>query len=183
MNVFYIGVENPVSISVPGYGSDKITASISSGSISGSNGKYIVKVTTVGKTNVTVSAKGDDGKPKSFPPKEFRIKRVPDPIAKVGNSSGGKVPAAQFKVQRGVLAVLENFDFELKFNVIGFEMTYAAKRQDLVSKVAKGPSFTPEMLDYLQKAKPGDTFYFDDIRVQGPDGATRKLPSIVFQLI
>ncbi|MDX2003108.1 MAG: GldM family protein [Chitinophagales bacterium] len=184
MNVFYIGVENPVSISVPGYGSDKITASLTkSGSISGSGGKYIVKVTAPGETEVVVSAKGDDGKMKSFPGKKFRIKRVPDPIAKVGNSPGGKIPANQFKVQKGVNAVLENFDFELKFKVISFDMTYAAKRQDLITKSSKSPNFTPEMLDYLSKAKPGDVFYIDDIRVQGPDGATRKLPSIVFQLI
>ena len=185
MNVFYIGVDNPVSISVPGYGSDKISASLTkSGSITPKgSGSYTVKVTAPGETEVVVTAKGDDGKPKSFQPKKFRIKRVPDPIAKVGNSPGGKIPAAQFKVQRGVLAVLENFDFELKFNVVGFEMTYAAKRQDAKVSKGSGPGFTSEMLDQLAKAKPGDTFYLDEIRVQGPDGATRKLPSIVFQLI
>lgn len=185
MNVFYIGVDNPVSISVPGYGSDKVSATMNgNGTITkSSGGGYIVKVTTPGKTSVVVSVKGEDGKTKSFPGKEFRIKRVPDPVAKVGNSPGGKIPAAQFKVQRGVLAVLENFDFELKFNVVGFEMTYAAKRQDLITKSAKGPAFTSDMEEFLKRAKPGDVFYLDEIRVQGPDGQTRKLPSIVFQLI
>src|SRR5690606_13420847 len=113
----------------------------------------------------------------------FRIKRIPDPIAKVGNLDGGKVPAARFKVQRGILAVLENFNFDLQFEVISFELTYAAKRQDLVVQKTTGPSFTSEMLELLNKAKPGDVFYVDEIIVRGPDKTNRKLPSIAFSLI
>jgi hypothetical protein len=34
-----------------------------------------------------------------------------------------------------------------------------------------------------REAIPGDVFYFDDIKAKGPDGTTRKLPSIAFKLI
>jgi HSP20 family molecular chaperone IbpA len=44
MNIFYIGVDNPVSVAVPGVLSDKLKVTISEGSISGSNGKYTVNV-------------------------------------------------------------------------------------------------------------------------------------------
>jgi gliding motility-associated protein GldM len=185
MNVFYIGVDNPVSISVPGFPAEKVTASISSGTIAsaGAGGKYTVKVTQPGKANVTVSAKQLDGSTKAMGAVEFRVKRVPDPIAKIADQPGGSISASKFKVQRGMIAVLENFDFDIRFQIVGFEMTYGAKRQDLVSARTNAPLFDSKMLDFINRAKPGDVFYFDDIKAKGPDGTTRKLPSIAFKLI
>jgi gliding motility-associated protein GldM len=183
MNVFYIGVDNPVSVSVPGFAAEKVQASISNGTITGSNGKFVVKVTQPGKANVTVTAKQPDGNSKAMGAVEFRVKRVPDPIAKIGDQAGGSVSASKFKVQRGIIAALDNFDFDIKFQIVGFEMTYGAKRQDLVTARVNGPLFDSKMLDFLSRSKPGDTFYFDDIKAKGPDGTTRKLPSIAFKLI
>jgi gliding motility-associated protein GldM len=184
MNVFYIGVDNPVTISVTGMTSDKVNASLSNGTIKKTSGSsYIVNVTTVGSTNVVVSGAGGDGKTKQLDTKEFRVKRVPDPIAKVGASAGGKVPAAQFKVQRGVIADLADFVFDVKFQVVSFELTYAAKRQDLITKKATSGAFTSEMLELLNRSQPGDVFYLDEVRVKGPDGQIRKLPSIAYTLI
>lgn len=182
MNVFYIGVDNPVSISVPGFAAEKVTASISTGTITGSNGKYIVKVTQPGKANVTVSAKQPDGSSKSMGAVEFRVKRVPDPVAKVGGVPGGSIGVSKMKVQQGIVAELENFDFDIRFKIVGFNMTFAAKRQDLVEARVTGPLFDSKCKEFLNKAKPGDMIYFDEIRAQGPDGTTRKLPSIAFKL-
>lgn len=188
MNVFYIGVDNPVSISVPGFPAERITATLNkNGTLKMDKpGHFIANVTTVdlkGETEVVVSAKMQDGTVKPMGSKAFRVKRVPDPVAKVGNEKGGSVKAATFKVQRGMLADLENFDFDVRFAVVSFEMTYAAARQDLLTATADGPLFTQKMLDYLSKGKPGDVFYFDKIKVKGPDQVIRSLPGIVFKLI
>ena len=62
MNVFYIGVDNPVDISVPGIPSNKLAPSMDQGSISPDPaGGYKVKVTKAGKCNISVSAKIDGG--------------------------------------------------------------------------------------------------------------------------
>src|SRR5690606_37362328 len=60
MNVFYIGVANPISISAPGIPKENLRVSISGGSISGSAGTYSVKVTNPGKATVTVAATIDN---------------------------------------------------------------------------------------------------------------------------
>jgi len=85
-------------------------------------------------------------------------------------------------VNRGLIAELENFDFDIRFNIVSFEMTFAAARQDLLTDVATGPLFSSKMKEFMKRAKPGDVFYFDKIRAKGPDGTTRKLPSIVFKM-
>ena len=78
MNVFYIGVPNPVTIN-SGTGWDKTHVSITSGNLtpSGGPGKFIVNVKEIGKTTININA---DGKNSSY---DFRIKRIPDPILKV----------------------------------------------------------------------------------------------------
>jgi gliding motility-associated protein GldM len=186
MNVFYIGVENPVTISVTGMTSDKVNASLSGGmgKITKKTGsEYVVTVDKVGETDVVVSGVGADGKSKQLDSKKFRVKRVPDPVAKVGTLAGGKVATATFKVQRGVIADLADFVFDVRFAVVSFELTYAAKRQDLIIEKATSGAFTSKMLELMSRAKPGDTFYLDEVRVKGPDNQIRKLPSASYSLI
>jgi hypothetical protein len=72
MNVFYIGVDNPITIS-SGSGWDKTTVSMTGGTLSGSLGNRTVRVTTPGKASISVTA---DGKTTPF---EFRVKEIPNP--------------------------------------------------------------------------------------------------------
>ena len=59
MNVFYIGVDNPVTIS-SGTGWDKTNVSMTGGTLTsaGGPGKYIVRVSYLGKASITVNADG-----------------------------------------------------------------------------------------------------------------------------
>src|SRR5690606_11004267 len=76
MNVFYIGIPNPVSISAPGIPKEQLRVSISGGSISGSAGKYSVNVTNPGNATVTVAAMMGD-QTRTLSSTEFRVKRIP----------------------------------------------------------------------------------------------------------
>lgn len=177
MNVFYIGVDNPVEISAAGASANDLKVSMTNGTISGSGGKYTVRVSQQGTTNVDVTAKG-----KAFPPFPFRVKLIPNPIAKVSGMPGGRVGAAVWKAQKGVIADLENFDFDAKFEVLSYNMFYQPKLQDPGIASATGASFSPAMQSFMQKAKPGDIFYIEEIKVKGPDGLSRKIPGIAFKI-
>ncbi len=186
MNVLYIGVVNPLSVSVPGFPPEAVSASISQGSVTGSKGKYSATVITVGTAKVGVTAKLDDGTSKKIGDVEFRVKRIPDPLAKLGKGAyekGGKVAAGTFKAQTGIRAELEDFVFDAKFTMISYTVTYVAKRQDPISGDNSGAVYNSKISEFVQKAKPGDAFYFDNIKAKGPDGQSRTLPSLVFQLI
>ena len=177
MNVFYIGVPNPVQVSAAGVANSKLNVTMSNGSITGSGGKYEVRVTTQGTTDVTVAANGKNyGK---FP---FRVKLIPNPIAKVSGQPGGRINAGVWKAQQGVVADLENFDFDAKFEVLSFNMFYQPKLQDPGIASATGPYFSAAMQSFISKAKPGDLFYIEEIKVKGPDGMSRKIPGIAFKI-
>lgn len=185
MNVFYVGVDNPVSISAPGVPKEKIRASISGegSSISGANGVYTVRVSKPGtKVMVTVSGEVAKGSVKTLGGMEYRVKRIPDPVAKVAGVSSGSIPASQLKAQRGVFAVLDNFDFDLKFNVKSFSAIIIRARQDLIRLQSNSAAITPEMLGAMNGLGPKDKVIFDDIIASGPDGTNRKLNSVVISI-
>lgn len=168
MNVFYIGVDNPVTIGSP-TGWDKTTVSMTGGTITGTGSKRTVRVSAIGNASITVVA---DGKPSTFP---FRIKRIPDPIIKVGPSGGGKMQAVVFRSQQYVRADLENFDFEAKFQVTGGTI-YFMNPGDRGVKQANLTSGSLSSADaYMKTLVPGSTVIFDNIRVVGPDGQPRTI--------
>ena len=181
MNVFYIGVDNPITVSVSGVAQQQVKASMNVGSLrpAGGAGQYVAQVPPpAGKrtsVNLTVGGQVIDRK-------EFRIKRVPDPVPEVGGKAGGVLGTGEMKAQRGLIARLKDFDFDARFEVLGFEMTLAEKGQDLLIVTNKGPRFNSKSKTLLGKAKVGSIYYFDNIKVKGPDKATRKLPSISFKI-
>ena len=181
MNVFYIGVDNPITVSVSGVSQQQVKASLNTGSLrpAGGAGQYVAQVPPpAGKrtsVNLTVGGQVIDRK-------EFRIKRVPDPVPEVGGKAGGVLGTGEMKAQRGLIARLKDFDFDARFEVLGFEMTLAEKGQDLLIVTNKGPRFNDKSKTLLGKAKVGSIYYFDNIKVKGPDKATRKLPSISFKI-
>lgn len=178
MNVFYIGVPNPVSVSAPGIPKENMRVSMSGGSISGSNGKYIVKVNSAGEAKVNVAAE-INGKVQNIGTTNFRVKRIPDPVAKFAGKTGGTMSSVIVKSQNSIFAILENFDFDAKFNVTRFSMTIVKPRADAVGPLtANGNDMTPAMKSALATVTPGTLVYFDPIIAVGPDGSQRQLNSI-----
>jgi len=177
MNVFYIGVPNPVTIS-SGTGWDKTHVSMSGGSLSpsGAPGKFIVKVNSVGKAAISVNA---DGKVSTY---DFRVKRIPDPVLKVGPASSGRIQSVVFKNQNFARADLEGFDFDAHFNIVSATMYFSgANFPNVQSAEIHGGSLEP-VKTFLQRAIPGTSVTFDNVKVQGPDGIVRTIPGPGFIL-
>lgn len=182
MNVFYIGVKNPISISAAGISSNDLKVGISGGggqlTKTGSNTWDVTVTNPTDDCKINVSAK--DAPPAS---KQFRVKRIPDPVAKLGNKADGEMGNGEFKVQKGLIAWLENFDFEARCEIQGFNLVKVAKREDPVEATNSGGSFNGKASNLVTSAKPGDTFYFQEVKARCPgDAAGRKINSMVFRI-
>lgn len=176
MNVFYIGVENPITVGSP-TGWDKTTVNLSGAAsiASGSNGKYIVKGNSIGNATLTVTA---DGKATQFP---FRVKRIPDPVFKVGPSAGGAIQAAVFKAQQFCRADLENFDFDARFQVVGGTVYFTGAGFTVPQQVNLTGNNLGSIAQ-MSKCGPGTSVIFDQIQVVGPDGSKRTIQAPGFLL-
>ncbi len=186
MNVFYIGVPNPVGVSAAGVNSNQVKVSMSGGggcSIKkGSDGNFVVTATRPTKKGefayVNVSAPGLTAK------SEFRVKRIPDPEAKLGLNEGGTMSNGEFRAQRGVIADLENFDFDAKCNIAGFNLVRVARRDDPESALNVGGTFGADAKRLISQAKPGDRYFFENVKAKcpGDTGPARKINDLVFSI-
>ncbi len=189
MNVLYIGVDNPMAISVPGVSSDKVKVSASGSGLSlkpnpeKGQGHYMATVTSVGKSTIAVSAE-IGGKVIPMGSFEYRVKLVPNPVATIASLKGG--PANKNLIAAGTLIpMLENFDFELFFRITGFKMTIAGKGKDPLEFETQGNQLTQPMRDQLAKSRPGDKVFFEYIKAKmatGADQSTRSLSPMAFTI-
>lgn len=180
MNVFYIGVDNPITVSAAGISSNDLKVSASGVNLTSAGGsKYTVRASTPGEATITLSGGG-------LPPTKFtyKVKRIPDPIPLLGAQKyPSAIPNGTFKAQSGIAAVLENFDFDAKCDVVGYTVAYQKKRADVIEKPNTGARYNSDVQDMVQKAAPGDVYYFLDIKAKCPgDQAGRKLGDLVFKI-
>jgi len=174
MNVFYIGVPNPVSVSAPGVAKENIHVSMSGGELSGSGGHYVVNVKNIGNAKVTIT--GDKGM--VLGTTDFRVKRIPPPVAEFAGKGGGSVGTANLKAQDRLFAVLKNFDFDAKFSITRFTMLIIKPRQEAIIKTGTSGVLSADIKAALATITPGTTVVFNSIYTVGPDGVQQEIPGI-----
>lgn len=165
MNVFYGGVDNPVSIAVEGVPAEEITA-FTEGPISiqptGKPGKFTVHVISNAPEAWVVACVGD-----SIYKKRFRLKEIPLPVAKLsGARSHGR--SGNFRACEGIIPELESFDFEAKCKIHSYRLIRCSKNND--AQVAYGTQnrFSGPVRNLIDLAKKGDFYSFTDIKALCP---------------
>jgi len=179
MNVLYIGVPNPLSVSAPGIAKEKLHVSMGAGSLrQTAPGHYVATVSSIGTTTVTVSGEIAPGKTVTLGSTLFRIKRIPDPKAMYAGKSGGSTSAANIRAQDRLFARLENFDFDTKFEIVRFTLWIMRPRQDAIQYSTNGGQLSAAMRSAMSTVTPGTRIVFSNIVATGP-GGQRGLDDIV----
>ncbi len=185
MNVFYRGLPNPVEISVPGVPADKLRPSISSGhSLTKDANGWVVKPGKGNEAVITVSAEMPDGSVVNMGKKDFRVKRIPDPVPSFAGKgpSDSTVPKGDMGVAAGVRAEMENFDFDVTVKVESFNMIFIRDGQ-VIEKVSNSNRVTEEMKANMKKVGKGQKLYIEKIKVKLPDGTTRQVANISLKVV
>lgn len=160
MNVVYRGVDNPISVSVPGISSDKVKASAPGMSSTGKPGQYNLKPGSGSEVTINVTATMPDGK--SFGSKQtFRIKGLPAPTGKVGGLDKNKGPKNNLEVCT-VTAVMEDFDFPVNVNVTQFNIKVPGQ----ATIVVKGNKMDSRAKAVIAKAAKGDVIIINEIKAK-----------------
>ncbi|WP_052594843.1 GldM family protein [Aureispira sp. CCB-QB1] len=180
MNVFYIGVENPITVAASGLDHNNLSIK-SEGAIitQQGNGHYTVTCQKPGQATITVTNKST-GQSQTA---NFRVKRIPDPVVVLANKMNGLIGSGEFKAQPGLVARLNNFDMDLRCAIQSYTLYYACKSCDVLEYKGIGGRFTGTIADVIKKAKPGDQYAFADIKVRCPgDIIGRKINGLAFQI-
>ena len=116
---------------------------------------------------------------------QFRVKRIPDPYTTLdGIYKGGKIRISQLKNSKGVVAKLENFDWDKYFTVESYEFRCRKKTNDLIHADNTGAAYNPKIKDMINgQVTVGDAVFIDEIIAKGPAGDKRKINPIAFEVI
>jgi gliding motility-associated protein GldM len=184
MNVLYIGLDNPMSISVPGVTPGNTTVSSGPG-ISlrkTGEGKYVANVTPGQKeSTISVSAKMPDGTSKRMgEPMKFRIKSVPKPVAQLGTLQSGSYNKGEIAMQSTLYAYLDGFVFDgVKFTITKYRVIFMPKRGYMEDATVTGNN-AGAIRNFANKAKTGDMLVIEGIRANGPGVVDKPLNPITY---
>ena len=184
MNVFYIGVDNPISISAAGLSKNQIKPVIDMGKLKKDGSNWIVRIDKKPKSGAmaTVSASADiDGKRMSLGKSEFRVKRVPSPTAEIAGMTDGQLDKNVFLASAAIIPNMKDFEFDLYFVVTSY--TFATVMNgDWLQKNVKGNVFSDEVKSIIRNGKRKQKYFFEKIQAKGPDGTIRSLNPISLEL-
>jgi len=170
MNVFYVGVDNPVSITVPG-GPERVMPSVSVGRIRLEGKDWIVSDLPKGTREAIISVSAVfSGKTKNMGAYTFRLKRVPDPIAKIGGKTEGYISKSLILASPYIVPEMPaGFDFDLRYTVTSFTFVTESSGDIFETKV-QGNRLTADIVKMITNAKKNKRIWIEDINVKGPDG-------------
>ncbi len=174
MNVFYIGVDNPVSISVGGMADSQIQPSISVGTIRRVGNEWIVRVPEAQRAVINVVADG-----RNMGSTEFRVKRVPNPTPMIAGIESGMIDKGRLLVASAIIPTMPaDFEFDLNFQIVSFTFVATRSGGDIYTYETRGNQLTTQMRSYIENMRRGEKIWLENIIATGPDGARRPLGTI-----
>jgi GldM C-terminal domain len=185
MNVFYVGVDNPILIAVPNVANAQIKVTGGKGIESiklSESGYYIVRVSRPGEAIIFIEANG------KITEKRFRAKQIPDPIPLIsgvrsGQGVGDKSILQNFIHAQGLAAKLENFDFGPLCSIQSFTIFIKSKKGELYQANLIGSSFTEEVKKRFSILEVGDVVNFLDIKARcSGDEIARSIGSLTYTI-
>ena len=173
MNVLYKSLSNNISIAVGGFSSNDLEVKVSGIEAkldAISFGHYSIipyQQTRNGDyCYIEVWNKKTGKKLGAYP---FRVKRIPDPEPRLSNNRTNQtIPVQEMRVQRGLMAVLENFNFDLKCEITSFTMLHIPAEGQIIELKSNQGRFEGEVKKNIQNASYNDHFLFKDIQMRCP---------------
>ena len=193
MNMLYAGYQNPISVSVPGVPNNRISLSMTNGTLTHKDGgNYVAVPSKVGEdVTFTVTAL-NEGRQQEMGKFTFHVRKLPDPTGYLqytdakGNSTrfkGGRISKQAIVAAGGIGAAIDDGLLDISFRVLGFQTRFMDNMGNVVPEVSNSASFTPNQLQRIRSLTRGKLFNISEIRVVGPDGIERTLTSPVEVII
>ena len=180
MNVVYRGVNNPISVSFAGIAADKVSASGPGLSAASGKGKYNMSPGAGNEVKIVVTGTLPNGETVSDN-KTFRIKGIPGPTGTIRGETGVvKGPKSNLEIAT-IGAKLEDFDFEVGLNVIGFNLKITGQP----TVVVQGDRLNAQCKSVLSKATRGDQVTISEIKTKLVGAGSYLLPRtapVIFEI-
>lgn len=187
MNVLYAGIENEISISVPGIAPQDVSATMSNGVLSKKGNMWIAKPEKVGsEATIAITAK-TGGQTRQLVSKSFRVRALPDPTPYIeysdagGNLAvfkGGGLSKAVLMQSDGIKAAIDDGILNIPFRVVSFRTVFFDSMGNAIPEVSDGNRFSERQKEQIRRLQRGKYFYISGVKAIGPDGIEREISVI-----
>jgi len=182
MDVLYVGIDNPISISVPGVTSGNVTArATTGGTLTPKDGGWVARpsAASIGqKFTIAVSATVN-GATQQVASKEFRIRALPDPLPFIqyADQNGQQRKFRKGPLSRSVLlntktlsASIDDGILDIPYTVLSFRTLSFDAMGNVTNISSNGSSFSEQQLDQIRRMTRGSQLIITGIKARGPDG-------------
>ncbi len=152
MNVLYAGIDNPISISVPGVATSAVNATMTNGTLTRKGDLWMARPSKVGDNAVISVTASVDGSNIPVSTTTFRVRKLPDPVAFITFTGANGAPE-RYKGGRplakttllaapGIDAAIDDDMLNIDFKVLGFETVTFDQMGNAIPEVSAAASFS-----------------------------------------
>jgi gliding motility-associated protein GldM len=186
MNVLYAGINNPISISVPGVPMTAVQATMTNGTLTRNGDQWIAHPGKVGTEAVISVSAQLDGRTQQVGSMTFRVRKLPDPTPyiamKDGNGNTVHYKGSPKRISKGALMAAEGLGaaidddlLNVSFTVVSFSTIFFDSMGNAIPEVSAGSRFSDRQKEQFRRLKPGKSFFISNVKAKGPDGITRDI--------
>ena len=166
-NIFYIGVDNRISII--GLADNTIAITGGGGAIyKTGKGQYVVRVSTPTDDCKIILINGT----KNIFRKSYKVRTIGELVATLSGIRDTTVSRNRVLLNPFLSIVIPNCFYQHNLQVVSFSAIFINNR-DSITTMANGNLLSQEQINLVKEASPGSNIYFDNIRGRGPDSRTR----------
>ena len=187
MNVLYAGINNPISIAVPGVPQNSISATMTNGTLTKSGDGWVAHPTKVGAECVISVTAEMDGQRTNVGSTTFRVRKLPDPSPFItykdangqpNRFKGGKFSKALLMDAKGLDAAIDDDMLNIDYKVVSFETVFIDAMGNGIPEVSNGAQFSERQKNRMRGLQRGKIFLIRNVKATGPDGITRTISSM-----
>lgn len=187
MNVLYAGIDNEISISVPGVAPQDVSATMTNGSLVRKGNLWVAKPSVVGQdATISISAKTGN-QTRQLAAKSFRVRALPNPTPYIeytdanGNLAmfkGGSLSKAVLVNTDGIKAAIDDGILNIPFRVTSFRTVFFDSMGNAIPEISNGSRFSERQKEQIRRLQRGRYFYISGVKAIGPDGSEREIAVI-----
>ncbi len=182
VSVLYAGLNNPVSVSVPGVPASAIDLKLAGGNaklVKGEKGQYLI--TPNDRTQVKLEVTASIGKEiRKMGERTFRVMPVPAPVAIVGGKKSMDAISTADLQRAQISAVLRDFLFDdVRYEVISFSIGATINGSFTDVAVVGNKVNADAVSRILNRVGARQLVTFSNIKVKGPDGVKAIDPVVL----
>jgi hypothetical protein len=181
-NTVYIGLHNSIDFLVQEYPCDNFTLEADSTTIEPTHDpcSYLLKPIVPGKIKIHIRDKKTNKIVSEF---TFRVRLLPPPVMRLAGKKNGEISKTVMKPQRGLIAILEGFPIDARFEVLSFMVIVVRNKQVVFYHENTGAIFEPEVKNIFQSLQAEDKLVFVSAKYKAPDDRIGDLNCAEFSII